>query len=1070
MRDSDTDLDESLYGLNLVVALGYDDVVAEQRAKVTEAWVRQQETVERLEAGVRLLDDAIRDRNEGLREFRDLHSDFRYLPGTGGGQVTGAEWIFQRPDGHYWISEDMARRMRGELAAAGRELHEARGKLFGGGAKGRAAQHLDNYARLMAALTNRRSRMQRELEDVRADRKRVEQIRAEAQLKLDAVIEEAAATGARLPAVLQPWTAPVWESAWTEQIGLDLGQVYLGRNRPTPTPRLGEYAGFGTEYSGPFVVDAGGNLHIGHDAGDRTAVHALVRSMLLRRLVATGPGDLRMTFFDPIGLGQSVSTLLELAEYDAELIGGKVWSSTADLRSRLAEHTAHIELVIQKYLRSTYETIEDYNGEAGEVAEPYRHLVVFDFPSGFTEETTKELVRILENGTRCGVRVLLVSNLGIEAPYGVDVKAVDAACRPVQLGGVSKDQRGGHPYEYTLEMDSDQAAPPGLIHAIIDHVGRGVAGRAEAVVTFDGVFDLFRDAAGRGITAGLPRAAATVDAADPRTWWAGSTADAAVAPIGRAGAREVATLAFDSGNHAGALLVGRPGSGKSTLLHSYLAGLTTLYGPEELELYLIDFKEGVEFQVYAREGLPHARCVAIESDREFGLSVLQSLAEELKRRGELLRSSGGQHSGLTALRRATGEVLPRVLLVFDEFHVLFARNDKIGQAAAALLETLVRQGRSFGIHLLLGSQSLAGLDALGNHVPQLLPVRILLPAAEADARRVLGEGNDAGQYLTKHGEGVLNNAGGAVEANQRFRGAFQDEPERRQRVAQLRAMADANGFVRRPVVFEGNAAMPIESIPPVRFREELTVSGRAPLRLRAGAPMTIGGVADLELKREPGANVLVVARGDTGVPQSQLAMAAVSLALSPARIDVVDFTSIDEGVDEILAPLLDRERLRVHRRRGLAPLLRELRDVVRERVATDDVAGPARALLLYGLHRARDLDVMGGIDADPQLLDAIEEIVRDGPEVGVHTWAWCETAAGLQRRLPGSVVREFAWRVAGQQSADDSQRILGAEEAADLRDRQVLLVNDDRRVSRRCTSYTVPTGAWLADVFPHRLE
>ena len=42
-----------------------------------------------------------------------------------------------------------------------------------------------------------------------------------------------------------------------------------------------------------------------------------------------------------------------------------------------------------------------------------------------------------------------------------------------------------------------------------------------------------------------------------------------------------------------------------------------------MEFYLVDFKKGVEFKCYAANRLPHARVVAIESDREFGLSVLQ---------------------------------------------------------------------------------------------------------------------------------------------------------------------------------------------------------------------------------------------------------------------------------------------------------------------------------------------------------------------------------------------------------------------------------------------------------------
>ena len=62
----------------------------------------------------------------------------------------------------------------------------------------------------------------------------------------------------------------------------------------------------------------------------------------------------------------------------------------------------------------------------------------------------------------------------------------------------------------------------------------------------------------------------------------------------------------------------------------------------------------MEFKSYAEEGLPHARMVAIESDRELGLSVLKSLEEELSRRGELLRATGGRHAGLQALREATG--------------------------------------------------------------------------------------------------------------------------------------------------------------------------------------------------------------------------------------------------------------------------------------------------------------------------------------------------------------------------------------------------------------------------------
>ena len=57
--------------------------------------------------------------------------------------------------------------------------------------------------------------------------------------------------------------------------------------------------------------------------------------------------------------------------------------------------------------------------------------------------------------------------------------------------------------------------------------------------------------------------------------------------------------------------------------------------PEELELYLLDFKE-VEFNVYLTQRLPHARVIASRADREFGLSVLRRFRDEIDRRSRLL--------------------------------------------------------------------------------------------------------------------------------------------------------------------------------------------------------------------------------------------------------------------------------------------------------------------------------------------------------------------------------------------------------------------------------------------------
>src|SRR5262249_50127770 len=185
-------------------------------------------------------------------------------------------------------------------------------------------------------------------------------------------------------------------------------------------------------------------------------------------------------------------------------------------------------------------------------------------------------------------------------------------------------------------------------------------------------------------------------------WWTGSSRQGISVALGRAGATRRQHLELGGRTSQHALVVGKTGSGKSTLLHALITNLALMYSPDEVELYLIDFKKGVEFKTYAVHDLPHARVVAIESEREFGLSVLQRLDAELKVRAERFRAAGAQD--LNAFRSAAPEARsPRILLIVDEFQEFFVEDDKLAQEAAQLLDRLVRQGRAFGMHVLLGS-------------------------------------------------------------------------------------------------------------------------------------------------------------------------------------------------------------------------------------------------------------------------------------------------------------------------------------------------------------------------------
>ncbi|HXR03748.1 MAG TPA: hypothetical protein VN836_03475, partial [Verrucomicrobiae bacterium] len=92
---------------------------------------------------------------------------------------------------------------------------------------------------------------------------------------------------------------------------------------------------------------------------------AAINNIIFRLLSTHPPGKLSFTIFDPVGLGQNFAGLMHLADYEESHINSRIWTQTAQLEEKLAELNEHMEKVIQLYLRNEYETIAEYNAQAG---------------------------------------------------------------------------------------------------------------------------------------------------------------------------------------------------------------------------------------------------------------------------------------------------------------------------------------------------------------------------------------------------------------------------------------------------------------------------------------------------------------------------------------------------------------------------------------------------------------------------------------------------------------------------------------------------------------------------------
>ncbi|EKE87744.1 ftsK/SpoIIIE family protein [Helicobacter pylori R036d] len=202
-------------------------------------------------------------------------------------------------------------------------------------------------------------------------------------------------------------------------------------------------------------------------------------------------------------------------------------------------------------------------------------------------------------------------------------------------------------------------------------------------------------------------------------------------------------------NHT--LICDHSGSGKSNFLHVLIQNLAFYYAPDEVQLFLLDYKEGVEFNAYTDPILEHARLVSVASSVGFGMSFLSWLCDEMTKRSELFKQF--KVKDLSDYRKH--EKMARLIVVIDEFQVLFSDN-KSTKAVEGHLNTLLKKGRSYGVHLVLATQTMCNIG-ISDSIKGQIANRIALPMDAEDSSSVLGD--DAACEIQKP-EGIFNNNGG----------------------------------------------------------------------------------------------------------------------------------------------------------------------------------------------------------------------------------------------------------------------------------------------------------------------
>lgn len=151
-----------------------------------------------------------------------------------------------------------------------------------------------------------------------------------------------------------------------------------------------------------------------------------------------------------------------------------------------------------------------------------------------------------------------------------------------------------------------------------------------------------------------------------------------------------------------AMIVGDVDVGKSSLLHTILLSGMANYSHEELRFAIADFKNGAEFNIYAASNQKSVDAVINDQDIDAMVSFLQYYVRQISLRQKEFDKLASEQ-GLIIRKFETYrkyKKMPRIVLIIDEFQSMFEN----GTQTARLLSKLVRDGRTYGIHIVMASQ------------------------------------------------------------------------------------------------------------------------------------------------------------------------------------------------------------------------------------------------------------------------------------------------------------------------------------------------------------------------------
>ena len=365
-----------------------------------------------------------------------------------------------------------------------------------------------------------------------------------------------------------------------------------------------------------------------------------------------------------------------------------------------------------------YGDVAKYNESKNKVVVPYDVVVITDYQKCLNE--VRDIDALFENGHKGGIYFVLMNNLDFK-----NDRDIDSLLALTNFYQVLDAENYGNYTKNAVIYCTPILDNPILAKACFNYINEG---------------------------AELPQvAAASVDHDKMLSGRFTPIDKAMVIPVGSTEQGELVDFTLNTVSHIHCFIIGQSGTGKSVFLHDVIIGAMSKYSPDELELYLMDFKiGGVEFNRYKNE--KHVKALLVDnSDIQITLEILRDISNKMRERGKLLRASGV--SNIVEYNQVNPDKkMPCIVFIADECHVMFptmnSKEMKLYREISEILSKIAKEGRSQGVHLVLATQTIAQAEIPSEVINNISDFYLLKCVAGDSERLVPGSSETTSQLKT----------------------------------------------------------------------------------------------------------------------------------------------------------------------------------------------------------------------------------------------------------------------------------------------------------------------------------